>query len=188
MPDPDDIVNRIDDAITSPDAMRSRPGPEPTAEDPQLVVLLTMTGPAMLRLERDDAAGHVAELVGDPGVDRCRLGIADVFVGDNSRARQERNRGAEFVVEALLRAIVDGEVAAPDRVRDHAAHLISTEIPVIHGAAVLTGPAGDDGVPTSLPANIVRWFSQLALRVQVYTALRAIAAGQGEVTIVVLGD
>lgn len=193
MPDQDDIVNHID-AITSTDAMRSRPNPDTDGPTPApLALVLGVKGPQIIRLNRDNPAGHVADLVGDPGVDRYRLGVVDVWVGDNSRARAEVNPGAEFVIEGVLRAIIAGNLAAPDRVRDHAARLIDTQqTPVIHGPAVMTGPTGDDGIPTALPGNVARWFDRFVARVvaiaEARAALNALVEGRAEVTYIVLDN
>lgn len=191
MPDYDDVLNTIDDTLTSEDAMRSVPDSDSPDKQPESrALLMDMQGTKWVSLDGDDIVGQVAELVGDPGVDRASFGIFDIWVGDNSEASGRHNPGNVLLVKPLLRAIVSGDIAAPDRVRDHVRDLLDTDqVTQVYGPALITGPL-EEGVPTGLPESVVAWLDARAREGLVRALRQAIldALERGEITVVALGD
>lgn len=163
MPDPtdvDDVLNDIDQALQS-DGMRSVPDSDASDPPPRpLILRMGLDRAELIELNNDDRAGHVAELVGDPAVDRVCFGLFDAWVGDNSEASGQHNPGNVLMIKPLLRDIADGEVAASDVVRDHARELLATDqVPQLYGPVVLTGPLEAD-LPTGLSETMLTWLER----------------------------
>lgn len=203
MPDYDDVLNDIDQALES-DGMRSVPDSDSPATPPEpLIVRMSLDRAKLMELNSDDPAGHVAELVGDPDVARVSFGLFDAWVGDNSEASGQHNPGNVLMIKPLLRDIAAGNLAAPDKVRDHIRDLLNTDqAPQLYGPVVLSGPLDEHNRPTGLSETMLTWVDnhrreQLAgvvrrtieaiLATDAREAIHA-ALARGEVGVIVLGE
>lgn len=199
----DDLLTDIDAALES-DGMRSAPEPEQRPEPEALVTQLTLEQAVLVELNRNDPAGHVAELVGAPTLERISFGLFDAMVADQSQANGRHNPANALLISRLLRAVVAGDVAAPDHVVDQLRQMIDTDtIPQLYGHAVLCGLPDQHNRPTGLPESVLAWLANRgrdnAIRRAVHAAIDAVLASDigpdieaaiasGDVGIVILGQ
>lgn len=199
----DDVLDNIDQALET-DGMRSVPDSDSpdTPPDP-LIVRMSLDRAELMELNSDDPSRHVAELVGDPNVARVSFGLFDAWVGDNSEASGQHNPGNVLMIKPLLRDIAAGNLAAPDKARDHIHDLLNTDqVPQLYGPVVLSGPIDEHHQPTGLSETMLTWVSnhrreQLAgvvhrtiaavLATDAREAIEA-ALARGDVGVIVLGE
>lgn len=167
------VVEQIDalteDAASwSASGERARSGQTEPGPGSMTAIALTMTAPGRVELSESDPVPAIADLVGDPSVNRIRpLERVAFWIGDNSEANRPVNAGATHFLHSLLADVRDGNYAASDRERDRVGALLdSGDLPVIHGPSLVTGIAADGDTPAPLNEAFDSWHAHMLEELQ----------------------